>query len=249
MNSIEQIKLHFTYCATIGTGIVIFLATDRWTGQNNFTEYLANAATMTSLFLGVIAIFYSMVSNGDLSKTVGSISQAANEVNAAKTSISEISTQSKNNAIELQGIAASVSASIESLKSVVHQFESHAASVQTSIGMLPERLGSIEAKLMQGTPTSAPTDFSAPKAEELNSEKSMKLLLRSASAYGGLYIFAASIAFRKGALLNLEGLRRIIGAPVDYLFGFAVGLSAANIIPTEKNQPPILYALTTCRLT
>jgi len=64
----EKIKIHFFYCILILVIAIIAIATDRWTAQKDFTAYLSNAATMTSLLLGLVAIFYSFISNDGLSK-------------------------------------------------------------------------------------------------------------------------------------------------------------------------------------
>ena len=57
--SCEKLSLHFKYCGFIAVMVVVAIATERWSTSKDFTTYLSNAATMTSLLLGVVAIFYS----------------------------------------------------------------------------------------------------------------------------------------------------------------------------------------------
>ena len=78
--------------------LLIFTATERWSGKANFTEYLGNAATMTSLLLGVVAIFYSFISNIGLSKNLGSIGTVSDEISKTKNEI-------KESVIKLESIA------------------------------------------------------------------------------------------------------------------------------------------------
>ncbi|MDZ4057086.1 MAG: hypothetical protein U1D69_08985, partial [Polynucleobacter sp.] len=60
---VDRISLHFKYCVLILGMIIIAVATDRWTARQDFTTLLSNAATMTSLVLALVAIFYSFISN------------------------------------------------------------------------------------------------------------------------------------------------------------------------------------------
>ena len=122
-NDAERIALHFKYCALILVMIIVAVATDRWTAQKDFTAYLSNAATMTSLVLGLVAIFYSFISNDSLSKSLGSITTVATEVRDAKAEISryvDLSKQatgaSADNAALLKDASESVGTSLSSLQ-------------------------------------------------------------------------------------------------------------------------------------
>jgi hypothetical protein len=86
-NGCERLQLHFYYCGLIAAMIVVFLISDRWTGQAEFTVYLSNAATMTSLLLGVVAIFYSFISNDGMSRSLGSIHSVTDEVRQVRSDI------------------------------------------------------------------------------------------------------------------------------------------------------------------
>lgn len=63
--------------------------TNNWTASKDFTQYLSNAATMTSLLLGVVAIFYSFISNNSMSNSLGSISEISKDVNKVGSQIAE----------------------------------------------------------------------------------------------------------------------------------------------------------------
>jgi hypothetical protein len=54
-------------------------------------NYVSFATTITSLFLGVIAIFYSMISNQAFSETTGSLKESVNNIQIAAQNISETS--------------------------------------------------------------------------------------------------------------------------------------------------------------
>jgi hypothetical protein len=81
--------IHYRYWILILLLIVIAIATDRWTGKEGFTDYLSNAATMTSLLLGLVAIIYSFVSNSTISSSLGSINTVSDEVDSVNKQIGE----------------------------------------------------------------------------------------------------------------------------------------------------------------
>lgn len=89
ITEVEKLSLHFKYCSIMAIATIILIANDRWSGSKEFTTYLSNAATMTSLFLGVVAIFYSFISNDSMSRSLGSISTITNEVRDVRNEISE----------------------------------------------------------------------------------------------------------------------------------------------------------------
>ena len=128
--------------------------------------------------------------------------------------------------------------SIDSLKHVVLQFEMHSESVQTSLGKLPAQLGSIEAKLMQNAPSNLPTELALPIRVDMEANELAKSVLKRVSAYGGIYIYAASVCFKRKIPVDLIAITNMTGGPVDYFYGIAIGLSSANIIPAKKNSTP-----------
>ena len=91
----ERLVLHFRYCGLIAVMIFIFVVTDRWTDKGDFTSYLSNAATMTSLILGVVAIFYSFIANDGMSRSLGSVNTVADEVRQVRGDIKEFAQQTK----------------------------------------------------------------------------------------------------------------------------------------------------------
>ncbi|MFI8382916.1 hypothetical protein [Pseudomonas sp. NPDC079086] len=81
--------VHYRYWLLMMAMILVAVATDRWTGKEGFTSYLSNAATITSLLLGVVAIFYSFVSNSSISNSLGSIGSISDEVSKTNKSVGE----------------------------------------------------------------------------------------------------------------------------------------------------------------
>lgn len=72
--------LHYRYWFLILGLFILFLTTEKWSESEHFTTYLANAATLTSLMLGLSAIFYSYISNESLSTSLGMVSTVSKSI-------------------------------------------------------------------------------------------------------------------------------------------------------------------------
>ena len=71
----------------IQQALIIALITEKWSSKEGFTSYLSNAATLTSLLLGLVAIFYSFISNDSLSRGLGGITVVSKEIGEAREMI------------------------------------------------------------------------------------------------------------------------------------------------------------------
>lgn len=151
---IDRIKLHFKYCALIAVIILIGITTDRWSSNKDFTTYLSNAATMTSLFLGIVAILYSFISNDSMSKSLGSITSITDEVRNVRNEVEEfvgVAKQtndegSKNNK-NLSNTSHEISSSISTLKSTLESITNQNQELQHLIQAIPTRIEQIESKV------------------------------------------------------------------------------------------------------
>jgi GTP1/Obg family GTP-binding protein len=119
---VEKLRLHFIYCAIILGLVIVAIATDRWTAQQNFTEYLSNAATMTSLVLGLVAIFYSFISNDGMSRSLGNINNVSSQVGQVRDEIADFvklteqaTTATRSSAGQMQGLSDKVERDLAAL--------------------------------------------------------------------------------------------------------------------------------------
>lgn len=147
----QRLRLHFAYWVIILVLIIIAIATDRWTPQSNFTEYLSNAATMTSLVLGLVAIFYSFIANNSLSQSPGNIATVSNDVkesNSRMSSYLELARQSENsanqNATLLRTVSDQVSSNLISLSETLDAMKRQADALHSTVTGIPLRLDQIQ---------------------------------------------------------------------------------------------------------
>lgn len=152
-NKYENLALHFKYCALIAVIFFVCLATERWSANKDFTTYLSNAATMTSLLLGVVAIFYSFISNDGMSRSLGSISTVATEVREIRSDIQNFAEQTKvstetaaaNNTL-VRTASVELSGTMESLIETLGAISSQNETLKELVANLPNRIDQLETK-------------------------------------------------------------------------------------------------------
>jgi hypothetical protein len=152
-NRHDTLALHFKYCTFIAAMVIVFMVTDRWSDKEGFTEYLSNAATMTSLLLGVVAIFYSYISNDGMSRSLGSISTVTNEVRDVRNDIksfSELTEESTKNAqlnnSLVKEASTELSKTMSSLAETLVAISSQNDSLKNLVSNLPIRIDQLESK-------------------------------------------------------------------------------------------------------
>ena len=151
--SCEKLSLHFKYCGFIAVMVVVAIATERWSTSKDFTTYLSNAATMTSLLLGVVAIFYSFISNDGMSRSLGSITTVSTEVREIREEIGQFSKltqdatrESQNNTVSVRNASSDLSQSLGSLSVTLGQLSKQSDSLKELVSALPTRMDQLEAK-------------------------------------------------------------------------------------------------------
>lgn len=216
----DRLALHFKYCALISALVIIAVATDRWTQKSDFTTYLSNAATMTSLLLGVVAIFYSFVSNDSLSRNLGSMTTVSTDVQAARHDIAQFveTTKSTNettaaNAALVRDSTSTLSTSLTALEQTLMAISQKNEVLQALVGALPTKLDQIESKVgdmaktigekpLQAQPTPTPADISPAVISRF---------LARASLSSNLLTYAMVLASTKKKPLAILDLCKAIG--------------------------------------
>lgn len=240
MNEAERIALHFKYCALILIMIVVAVATDRWTAQKDFTTYLSNAATMTSLVLGLVAIFYSYISNDGLSKSLGSIATVSADVRDSKSEIEkyvdltkDASASGASNAALLRGASEEVKASLVTLDATLREISNQNNALRSLVADLPERIDQLESKVgdvakalgekpQQPNTVASNVDISTKAVE--------RFLARPSLSYN-IVTYAFVLAARSNKPISMQELSTAIelNQPSN-MTGFLLGMHAAQLL-------------------
>lgn len=239
----NNLALHFKYFAFIAFMVIIAVATDRWSAKPNFTTYLSNAATLTSLLLGVVAIFYSFISNDSMSRSLGSIStvsadvrntsdqieqfveltKAATEVSSRNNeSVREASTNLTGSLSALDSTLASISTQNEALRSLIASLPSRIDQLETKVGDVAKALGE---KPIQPQATASPADIT---------EKAIDEFLSRASLSQNLLTYAVVLASDQKQPLSIPEFCKAVDFEWPSTFNGFLGCMHAMKVCTRK---------------
>ena len=239
----NNLALHFKYFAFIATMVIIAVATDRWSAKPDFTTYLSNAATLTSLLLGVVAIFYSFISNDSMSRSLGSIStvsadvrntsdqieqfveltKAATEVSSRNNeSVRDASTNLSGALSALNSTLASISTQNEALQSLIASLPSRIVQLETKVGDVAKALGE---KPTQPQATASPADIT---------EKAIDKFLSRASLSQNLLMYAVVLAANHKQPLSIPEFCKAVDFEWPSTFTGFLGCMHAMQICTRK---------------
>lgn len=244
-------RIHFSYVIGILVGLLVLVSTDRWTGQQNFTEFLTNAATMTSLVLGLVAIFYSFISNDGLSKSLGNISKVSEDITATRQSLAgvmdkstELVEGSRASAAELRDISRSLDTRIGSLRDTMAEFKAQNETMNESLGIIPQRFDQLEAKMSEASST--PVKQSPPSSDNLReSSKLADKSFQQLSVAGAFAVYGAVLSHRMNKALHINEYQAATAiSSATYMHGVLMTLSAVNLL----NSSPVKGELRTLNI-
>lgn len=244
MNPEEKIKIHFFYIVVILIMIITLVITDRWTGQGNFTEYLSNAATMTSLVLGLVAIFYSFISNDGLSKGLGNIISAADTISSSKEKLNEflsqanqLKTASEENSMKLENISGEVQMNVSNLQSTLELLSSQTTSLHDVVTGIPQRFDELKESFSETAEEirSSRANSSAQVYTNTNlTEGQVKYFLARSSVSGVALAYASILSCELKREMSLPDLKNVLEVTNTlYLHGYLVAMSAIGIINAQ----------------
>lgn len=129
---------------------LICISCKTFTPEPKFTEYLGNVATGISLVVGVIAIFYSFISNNSLSASLGNISSVSESLKLSESKIENVLDQSKilvgnhdKNLETMRSMSEHVQSSVMTLSNTLTQISNKTDELQQTVITVPTRLESI----------------------------------------------------------------------------------------------------------
>ena len=232
----DNMHLHYRYNIVYPLGIlvavIIGLMTANLGGIPELTNLISFGLTLTSLFLALIAIIYSIVSNTGFSKHVGNLQAAAVEISRASSSLSDITADLASNVAALPEAIEELGTKVETgQKKVLEKFEQMSRSTQTVL----------EA------------------SQELNQALLLRFL--AVTSLSGLFsLYMCRLAYQTRSAFSLSDLTtKVPVTSKDYVWGHlvaCVGLGIIevnekdgiwNVIGIHKDMPD-LYQLVTERI-
>jgi len=255
--NLYKLRLHFFYCTIILVLTIIAIASDRWTLQPRFTEYLGNAATMTSLVLGLVAIFYSFISNDGLSKSLGSLGSVSESISSVRDQVvrqiehgEETAREVHSSAKLIERTSIKLESSLSSLQDSLLEISSKTQELHGALGVLPEKIDALDAKILNSGKES-PTAIALLQSNDAYSVPytmdHIKRFLRLSSLESNLLSLACTLANEKNKPLVVSEMRKAIPYIVndEGLEGLLQCMNALNLIslkePFELESAEIMW--------
>jgi hypothetical protein len=238
-----KLRLHFVYCVTMLMLVSIAIATREWTPEPKFTEYLANSATMISIVLGLVAIFYSFVSNAGLSQSLGNISTIANDVKDSKEQMEHFldltvssNDAARTNTREITSATKDVNSTLIQLSDALGAIQKQTETLMGSVSALPTRFDQLESKVIDVTRELGGKTQLVPRHyddEELR-PNDVKRFLSNATLVCDLLAYACVLAFQAGKPLNINDFVKAVQVQfATWLSGFLGCMNIIDIIDYE----------------
>lgn len=253
-NGKGSIGVHFFYVTLILMLVIIGLITHKWTGIQEFREYLNVGATVTSLVLAVLAIIYSFVSNGQQQGVLGAVESAATTASMSVAKIDRLMSTAENLQVDavarsndLKKLSDSLTLAVEGIRQETSSMIYTNTDLAHKVNSLPSQLGEIRGLIESSSRAAAPAFDNQPSSLEAMWDESMVVAeLKRASLHG----LAIICSFIKARELNKCVSFSKFGKFVDdekggYAWGYAVGFSGTGLIDIDQNEVnPSVYELT-----
>ena len=201
-----------------------------------------NAATMTSLLLGLVAIFYSFISNDGLSKSLGSITTVADEVGETRHQIEKYLAQTKEatdlsseNATLLKLASSDVASALTSLSATLSEITEQNLSLQDLVSALPTRFDQLESKFVGvansiGEKPVLPSEKFAPSGQEISPEAVAHFLKRTSLLYN-LLSYACVLSQQTKKPLKIEDVNSALSLNMPAaMTGFLICMDATRLV-------------------
>jgi hypothetical protein len=130
-------KVHAFYILLILISIIIVLVTVQWTSIHGLAEYLAFAATFSSLILAVLAIVYSIYSGSQSTATASSLIAASQEIRETSATISTAATRLATQIDTMPGLFAGLGDRVDATHALVQRMSADRALHESR----PEKVG------------------------------------------------------------------------------------------------------------
>ncbi|MFN4327649.1 MAG: hypothetical protein ACK4FF_02130 [Limnobacter sp.] len=198
---------------------------------------------MTSLLLGLVAIFYSFISNDGLSKSLGSITTVSDEVRQSKEQIAKhvaltqtTAHAAERNAAAFQAASSNVSENLAALTQTLSAIRTHTESLYGSLGDLPTRLDKLESTVVDAARSLGEKTIIAPPVATKNlvDPSLVKRFLQFSSLTTNLLAHAAVLANREGRELVIADFCAATGSRLDsYMSGFLACMDAMQLVDID----------------
>ena len=230
----KRIRIHMGYWILMLLLGLIFIITQKFTDTKDFTSYIGNASVLISLVLGLVAIFYSFVSNNGLAGVVGTISQTASSLQASRENMDSLLQSTANATKTLNASAQNITQANELTRDSLEKLGIHLEHLKSESAATRAELTAIRDRMEAGTPKSA-QDSTRPAP----SDSFVMNFLKWSSVNANLLAYACVLAGDSGKRLLLKKFSEATRSNMaNYFSGFLSGMHACDLITREYEGLP-----------
>ena len=207
----SRVSLHLMYVTGIAVVASIVLATFEWTPQPHFTEYISNAATLTSLVLSVVAIFYSFVSTQDLSRSLGSIAGVEREITKAQQGLTAAANDIAAGRESLSGSSVLLQRATNVLEEKLGAFHRALANVGETTTAMHASLVVVDTKVSALSDAMNATGHTPAASRDVSlTQHQVDAFLSRSNHFVCLFVYAIVRAYKSSTPVDLVALERIL---------------------------------------
>jgi hypothetical protein len=242
-------SVHYKYWLFILVLIIIALITEKWSSKENFTSYLSNAATLTSLLLGLVAIFYSFISNDSLSKGLGGITVVSKEIGEAREKIAGYLQQAEESNHSLTSSKDSldqakdlIAADLKGLGELLNEVREESRGLIQIVNNIPNRLEKVESGVGDlATLFRTRQAADSPSSMEISStEDFAREFMARTTPEINLLIIALVLAAQTKRYFTIKELAKVLPGNASSLLGELVLLSSVSLARIRIAGTPVV---------
>lgn len=237
-----KLKLHAVYLISGLVISIILLATGEWTPQTKFTEYLSNAATLVSVVLGLVAIFYSFVSNDSLSKSLGSITNVTDQIGKTREQMAiyvdrtaETAKAAEAGTGHMREAMTEMRASATTIVSALQSMQDETNDLKKLLHQMPQRFDKIDGALATSKKNIA-LNIENPGSLHQNIPNAVvNKFLAISSPYIQLLIYALFLAHQKKQEFDLKNFTTTFGdTDIYFALGALMMADAIGLVDVDR---------------
>ena len=246
-------SVHYRYWLFILVLIIVALVTEKWSSKEDFTAYLSNAATLTSLLLGIVAIFYSFISNDSLSRGLGGITIISQEIGIAREKIGSYLQQAEdaNRALasskdSLDETKELIATELKGLGKLLNEVKEESQGLIQIVDNIPNRLERVESGVGDLTTLIQARQSTDSLSDNSTTDEFAKEFMARITPEINLLIIALVLAAKTKQSFTINELVKVLPGSSSTLLGQLIMISSLSlakitIARTPDDDSPALH--------
>lgn len=220
-NMSETRELHYRYniiyLLIILSAVIVLLLTVQWGSIEDLTGYISFGLTLTSLFLSLIAIFFTVISNFTFSQNLGTLREATTSISNTSKNLAEMTAVLDAKLAEIPVLIRNVENKLDDTRKEIKQQAEQRVDTEKAPPVSPQPL---EEKNTNAERKQKST-FTLPTGE---------FFLQASSLSGLQILYVTQKSFSTRISFDLKKICSLAKMDQNYSHGYLVASSAMGIV-------------------